>query len=320
LPYLPQTIGVITSPTGAVIRDILHRFEGPFPPPRHRLARAGTGRDCRGRGRERLAGFNAMAEKPDLLIVARGGGSLEDLWPFNDEAIVRAVAASAIPVISAIGHETDTTLIDHVADWRAPDTNGCGRKGRSGAGRTASRNSLRLRPASSGAMLRVLEERKLRLQSAARALPTPDDVVAIVRQKLDNLAQRLPGSLTFNLQRHAVALAGQLGKLSPRLLQQRLVDHQRRVLDAGHRANRALRLNLKHKKDRFGAETKLFQSLGYRSVLARGYALVRGRDNQPIRSSAIVKPGTHLRIEFSDGTLDATADKPPKMPGQGSLF
>lgn len=319
LPYLPETIGVITSPTGAVIRDILHRLKDRFP--RHVIVWPVRvqGDTAAAEVASAIAGFNAMAEKPDLLIVARGGGSLEDLWPFNDEAVVRAVAASAVPVISAIGHETDTTLIDHVSDWRAPTPTAAAEKAVPvRVELVAELASLEARQ--QRAMLRVLEERKLRLQSAARALPTPDDVVAIVRQRLDNLAQRLPGSLTFNLQRHAVALAGQLGKLSPRLLQQRLVDHQRRVLDAGHRANRALRLNLKHKKDRFGAETKLFQSLGYRSVLARGYALVRGRDNQPIRSSAIVKPGTHLRIEFSDGTLDATADKPPKMPGQGSLF
>ena len=120
LPFLPQCIGVITSPTGAVIRDILHRLKDRFP--RHvivwpvRVQGETTGAEVSAA----IRGFNAMVDKPDLLIVARGGGSLEDLWPFNDEIIVRAVAASQIPVISAIGHETDTTLIDHVADWRAP--------------------------------------------------------------------------------------------------------------------------------------------------------------------------------------------------------
>lgn len=319
LPYLPRTIGVITSPTGAVIRDILHRLNDRFP--RHVIVWPVRvqGDTAAAEVVSAIAGFNAMAEKPDLLIVARGGGSLEDLWPFNDEGIVRAVAASAIPVISAIGHETDTTLIDHVADWRAPTPTAAAEKAVPvRVDLIAELASIQARQRR--AMARVLAERKLRLESAARALPTPDDVMAIVRQKLDGLALRLPGALKSNLQRHAVSLAGQLGRLSPKLLQQRIGDHHNRVQSTGQRGTRALRLSYVQKKDRFGSESKLFQSLGYRSVLARGYALVRGADNQPLRSVTAVKPGSRLKIELADGTVDATADKPPKMPGQGSLF
>lgn len=319
LPYLPRTIGVITSPTGAVIRDILHRLNDRFP--RHVIVWPVRvqGDTAAAEVVSAIAGFNAMAEKPDLLIVARGGGSLEDLWAFNDEGIVRAVAASAIPVISAIGHETDTTLIDHVADWRAPTPTAAAEKAVPvRVDLIAELASIQARQRR--AMARVLAERKLRLESAARALPTPDDVMAIVRQKLDGLALRLPGALKSNLQRHAVSLAGQMGRLSPKLLQQRIGDHHNRVQSTGERGTRALRLSCVQKKDRFGSESKLFQSLGYRSVLARGYALVRGADNQPLRSVAALKPGSRLKIELADGTVDATADKPLKMPGQGSLF
>lgn len=319
LPYLPQVIGVITSPTGAVIRDILHRLRDRFP--RHVMVWPVRvqGETAAAEVAAALAGFNAMVQKPDLLIVARGGGSLEDLWPFNDEAIVRAVAASAIPVISAIGHETDTTLIDHVADWRAPTPTAAAEKAVPVRADLVT-EIVSLEARQRRAMARVLAERKLRLESAARALPTPDDVMAIVRQRLDSLAVRLPGSLKGNLQRHAVALAGQLGRLSPKLLQQRLAERQRQVQDSGQRGSRALRLTFMQKKDRFGAESKLFQSLGYRSVLARGYALVRGADGKPLRAAAMVKPGNRLTIEFADGNVGATAEKSSGTSGQGSLF
>jgi exodeoxyribonuclease VII large subunit len=184
LPYLPQKIGVITSPTGAVIRDILHRLNDRFP--RHVLVWPVRvqGETAAAEVVSAITGFNAMAEKPDLLIVARGGGSLEDLWPFNDEAIVRAVAASAIPIISAIGHETDTTLIDHAADWRAPTPTAAAERA------VPVRTDLLAETASllarqRRAIFRVMQERKLRLQSAGRALPNPDDMLAIARQRLD---------------------------------------------------------------------------------------------------------------------------------------
>lgn len=319
LPYLPRTIGVITSPTGAVIRDILHRLNDRFP--RHVIVWPVRvqGDTAAAEVVSAIASFNAMTDKPDLLIVARGGGSLEDLWPFNDEGIVRAVAASAIPVISAIGHETDTTLIDHVADWRAPTPTAAAEKAVPvRVDLIAELASMQARQRRATA--RVLAEQKLRLESASRALPTPDDVMAIVRQKLDGLMLRLPGSLKSNLQRHAVSLASQMGRLSPKLLQQRIGDHHIRVQSTCERGTRALRLSFLQKKDRFGSESKMFQSLGYRSVLARGYALVRGANNQPLRSVAAVKPGAHLEIEFADGVVEATADRPPKVPGQASLF
>lgn len=309
LPYLPRLIGIVTSPTGAVIRDILHRLGDRFPRPVIVWPVRVQGETAAAEVVAAINGFNAMSERPDVVIVARGGGSLEDLWPFNDEAIVRAVAASAIPVISAIGHETDTTLIDHVADWRAPTPTAAAEKAVPvRADLIAEVTSLEARQRR--AIARVMAERKLRVAAAARALPSPDDVMAIVRQRLDAVGQRLPGSLRANLQRHAVALANQRGRLSLRRVQDRLAELQRRIADMGQRRTRAMLQLLTRNRDRFASESKLLQSLSYRSVLARGFAVVRGDDGLPLPLAARVAPGARLSIEFSDGKVAATADTP----------
>ncbi len=316
LPFLPASIGVITSPTGAVIRDILHRLQDRFP--RHVIVWPVRvqGETAAAEVVAALAGFNAMAEKPDLLIVARGGGSLEDLLPFNDEAVVRAVAASVIPVISAIGHETDTTLIDLVADWRAPTPTAAAEKAvpvrAELMAETVSLEARRRR-----AMLRVMVERKLRLQSAARALPKPDDILATARQRLDAAAQRLPGSLRSNLQRHAVLLARQSGRVPPGALRSRTGELHRRLENAGQRGMLAIHVALNRRTDRLSSETKLFQSLNYRAVLARGFAVVRNARKQAVHAAAGVAPSSHITIEFGDGSVGAITDK---VPGQTSLF
>ncbi len=316
LPYLPQKIGVITSPTGAVIRDILHRLQDRFP--RHVIVWPVRvqGETAAAEVVAAIKGFNVMAEKPDLLIVARGGGSLEDLWPFNDEAIVRAVAESDIPIISAIGHETDTTLIDHAADWRAPTPTAAAERA------VPVRTDLLAETASllarqRRAISRVLQERKLRLQSAGRALPKPDDMLAIARQRLDGAAGRLPSSLRSNVQRHRLFLARSAGRLSLNVVRNRIDDGMRRVPDMGKRAERALRQLLAKRSDRFNAEAKLFQSMSYKSVLARGFAIVRDAAGKPLRAAAGVKPNANLSIEFADGEAQVRALKPTD---QASLF
>ena len=316
LPYLPQKIGIITSPTGAVIRDILHRLADRFP--RHVIVWPVRvqGETAAAEVVAAITGFNAMADKPDLLIVARGGGSLEDLWPFNDEAIVRAVAASNIPIISAIGHETDTTLIDHAADWRAPTpTAAAERAVPVRADLLAETASLLARQRR--AISRVLQDRKLRLQSASRALPKPDDMLAIARQRLDSTTARLPASLRSNLQRHNIALARSAGRLSLNTMQNRLAESRRRVPDLAARSNRALRQLLARRKDRFLAEAKLLQAMSYKSVLARGFAVVRDAAGKPVRAAVLVQPGAALAIEFADGDVKVQAIPPTK---QGFLF
>ncbi len=319
LPYLPEVIGIVTSPTGAVIRDILHRLKDRFPRRVIVWPVRVQGDSAAAEVAAAIHGFNAMAERPDVLIVARGGGSLEDLWPFNDELIVRAVAASHIPLVSAIGHETDTTLIDHAADWRAPTPTAAAERVVPVRGELlADLTSLQARQ--SRAILRVMSERKLRIESAARALPTPDDVMAIVRQRLDGLAQRLPAGLRSNLQRHAVLLANQRGRLSIGVVQQRLAELRRRITEARSRQERGVRHIFARQQDRFLGETKLLQSLSYRSVLARGFAVVRGADGKPLHQAADVKPGMRLSIEFADGEVDATSGKKGSDIRQGSLF
>jgi exodeoxyribonuclease VII large subunit len=316
LPFLPEVIGVVTSPTGAVIRDILHRLNDRFP--RHVIVWPVRvqGETAAGEVVAAINGFNAMVKKPDLLIIARGGGSLEDLWPFNDEAIVRAVAASAIPVISAIGHETDTTLIDHAADWRAPTPTAAAEHAVPvRADLLAEMSSLEARVRR--AISRVLQERKLRLQSAGRALPKPDDMLAFARQRLDAAVSRLPQSLTANVQRHGLSLARVSGRLSARPLRERIVERRRKITDFSSRSRRALLQLLARRRDRFNAEAKLLQSMGYKSVLTRGFAVVRDGEGKMLHSATAVKPAAKLSIEFADGKVAAKAEG---GGGQGSLF
>ncbi len=316
LPFLPQRIGVITSPTGAVIRDILHRLKDRFP--RHvivwpvRVQGETTGAEVSAA----IRGFNAMVDKPDLLIVARGGGSLEDLWPFNDEIIVRAVAASQIPVISAIGHETDTTLIDHVADWRAPTpTAAAERAVPVRADLLAEVASLYARQRRT--IVRLLQDRQLRLKSASRALPKPDELLATARQRLDSVSARLPGALKSNLQRHRLALVRTAGKLTLQPLRMNVLQTRQRLVELDRRARRGLTQLVVRRKDRLASETKLFASLNYRAVLARGFAVIRDGNGGPLRQAADVPPATKVIIEFVDGIVQATTLAKPK---QGSLF
>jgi exodeoxyribonuclease VII large subunit len=316
LPYLPRVIGVITSPTGAVIRDILHRLNDRFP--RHVIvwpARV-QGETAGAEVTAAINGFNVMEHKPDLLIVARGGGSLEDLWPFNDEAVVRAVAASSIPIISAIGHETDTTLIDHAADWRAPTPTAAAEKAVPvRIDLLAELASLHARQRR--AIARVMQERTLRLQSASRALPKPDDVLAIARQRLDSAAARLAPALRSNVQRHAVVLARSAGRLSLKPLRDRLAQQRQRTSELSARAKRSLLLSLAKRQDRFISESKLFQSLSYKSVLARGFVIVRDAKGAPVRLAAAAQLASTLSLEFADGMVNVT---PPTKSSQGSLF
>ena len=203
IPYLPVTIGVITSPTGAVIRDIIHRLTDRFP--RHVLVWpvAVQGTECAEQVATAIKGFNNLPPdfpRPDVLIVARGGGSLEDLWGFNEECVVRAVYNSKIPVISAVGHETDTTLIDYVADLRAPTPTGAAEKAvplRADLLRQTQDLGGRLR----SGLLRLIQEKQLRVDSLTRALPNLDEVIPLFIQRLDDSAGRLSRAFDLLMQR-----------------------------------------------------------------------------------------------------------------------
>ena len=202
LPFMPRVIGVVTSPTGAVIRDILHRIEDRFPV--HvivwpvRVQGETSGQEVA----QAITGFNALdpqgpIARPELIIVARGGGSLEDLWGFNDEAVVRAAAESDIPLISAVGHETDWTLIDHASDRRAPTPTGAAEMAvpvKADLAAQVAGLAARLKSAQS----RTLDRRREALRALARALPTLDSVLALPRQRLDRSGQGLGRALQLN--------------------------------------------------------------------------------------------------------------------------
>lgn len=221
IPYLPQVIGVVTSPTGAVIRDILHRLNDRFP--RHVLLWpvAVQGDGAAAQVAAAIHGFNAIAPdgpvpRPDVLIVARGGGSLEDLWAFNEEVVVRAAAASAIPLISAVGHETDTTLIDHAADLRAPTPTGAAEKAvpvrLELVGQVSDRGNRLV-----GGLARGLEERRLRLAALGHRLPDLRRLLDDNRQRLEDRAERLVLALPNLLHRRQAELARLAARLvSPR--------------------------------------------------------------------------------------------------------
>jgi exodeoxyribonuclease VII large subunit len=316
LPYLPQLIGVVTSPTGAVIRDILHRLSDRFP--RHVLVWPVRvqGETSAAEVAAAIRGFNAMANPPDLLIVARGGGSLEDLWGFNEEIVIRAVAESRIPVISAVGHETDTTLIDLVSDHRAPTpTAAAERAVPVRAELLAELASLHARQARG--IARYFDERRTRLRAAGRALPKPDEILALVRQRFDSLATRLPPSLKVNVERHRLALVKTSSRLTLEPIRQRQREQARRLNEIGLRHARAISVRVQGLKDRLSAEAKLFAALNYTSVLARGFALVRDAKDQPVKNAASVSPGQSLKIQFSDDTLTVTA---VGKTAQGELF
>jgi exodeoxyribonuclease VII large subunit len=316
IPFLPQVIGIVTSPTGAVIRDILHRLSDRFP--RHVIVWPVRvqGETAAAEVAAAIAGFNEMELKPDVLIVARGGGSLEDLWPFNEEVVVRAVAASAIPVISAIGHETDTTLIDHAADLRAPTPTAAAERAvpvrADLLAEVASLNARQKRT-----MGRVVGDAKTRLYSAARALPKPDEILALARQRIDGAGAKLPKALKANVQVHALSMARNSGKLNIKPLAQRAQDQRRRLQDLQSRLPRGLTQITQRKADRLKAEIKLLASLSYHSVLERGYAVIRNQAGAPLQGITGLKPPAQLEIEMRDGRIDVAVV--PKKP-QASLF
>jgi exodeoxyribonuclease VII large subunit len=312
LPWLPEVIGVVTSPTGAVIRDILHRLQDRFP----RRVLVWPVR-VQGEGSaEQIAaairGFNALPEggripRPDLLIVARGGGSLEDLWSFNEEIVVRAAAESLIPLISAVGHETDITLIDFAADKRAPTPTAAAEMA------VPVRAELMLDIGSlAGRALaswqRNQEARRTELRAASRALPDAEDVLALPRQRLDHAAERLRRGLRANAQIHRVLFSRIGGRLSPHLLRGGVERRRERLGGFAERVGRSFRNLVAVRRARADRGGELLAAFSYRGVLARGFALVRDGAGQPLRIAAAVSAGMPIEIEFSDGRVGARAD------------
>ncbi|OBZ97073.1 exodeoxyribonuclease VII large subunit [Pararhizobium polonicum] len=389
LPYMPRVIGVVTSPTGAVIRDILHRISDRFPV--HvivwpvRVQGEGSGNEVAAA----IEGFNAFAAdgpiaRPDVLIVARGGGSLEDLWSFNDEAVVRAAAASRIPLISAVGHETDWTLIDYASDQRAPTPTGAAEMAvpvKADLEASVSALSARLK----AAVGRQMDNRRQTVRALTRALPSLDQLLALPRRRFDEASAGLGRGLQMNtankrrtfertaahlrpdmlsnriserrqklaermvraeriverlIQRSASRVSAadaSLRTLPARLLSQ-IQRSQDRLTGLSGRADSALLADIRRRRSTVTAHDRILQSLSYRNVLKRGYALVRDDAGLPIKSAAALAQNQAIAIEFADGSINALttegdASPPPQPvkrraekamatapPKQGSLF
>jgi len=255
LPFLPEVIGVITSPTGAVIRDILHRLADRFP---RRVLVWPVRVQGDGAAEEIAAairGFNALPQhgplrQPDILIVARGGGSIEDLWSFNEEIVARAAADSMIPLISAVGHETDTTLIDYVADQRAPTPTAAAEMAVPVRAELISKLANTARRAFAS-WQRAQEARRTELRSAARALPGADELLSLPRQRLDSAADRLPRALRANAQLHHTAFSRIGARLTPQALRMRIAREDERLISVMRHLWRCIEVDRERRRERY---------------------------------------------------------------------
>ena len=285
LPFLPQVIGVVTSPTGAVIRDILHRLEERCPTHVIVWPVAVQGEGASARIAEAIRGFPSLDPKPDLLIVARGGGSIEDLWPFNEEEVVRAAAECPIPLISAVGHETDTTLIDHAADLRAPTPTAAAEIA------VPVRSELlvqlgEFQHRAQHCLSRRIERSRERFDLTVCRWPEPQAILSPIVQRVDDLGERLPRSLAARAGNARADLNLVSGRLRRELVDQRIA----------------------RMSEQLGALWRLAELAHPDKPLKRGFARVTDRSNQTLTHAPGARAARELRLHFSDGAVDATVD------------
>ena len=313
LPALPRVIGVVTSPTGAVIRDILHRLADRFPTHVIIWPVLVQGEGSAAQISRAVNGFSAMpqdgpATRPDLVIVARGGGSIEDLWAFNDEAVVRAVANCTIPIISAVGHETDTSLCDFAADLRAPTPTAAAEIA------VPVRSDLLQRVGQLGLRIANIVRKRVdlaaeRLEAQRRLMPRLSDLAAPHQLRTDDLAERLRRSLRTRVGKAEIAYSGPAMMLHPRLLTRRVEQGQQRL----------------------DALTRLAGSLHPEAPLKRGFARVTDADGKTIMSRAAAVKAGDVTLRFVDGEVGSVVNgsapprsstPKPNIPtvNQGNLF
>jgi exodeoxyribonuclease VII large subunit len=312
LPFLPRIIGVVTSPTGAVIRDILHRLEDRFPSHVLVWPVRVQGEASAIEVSAAIVGFNKFdgsgpVPRPDLIIVARGGGSLEDLWGFNDEGVARAVATSAIPLISAVGHETDWTIIDLVADFRAPTPTAAAERAvpvRAELLITVTQHGLRV----ATSLRRRIEGDRHRFAGLARGLPRKANILDLPRQRFDNASGRLKQALLANARVHRSAFGRSASRLRPQSVVRAAQAGRDRLIRLERARSRSIGALVDRSRAKLDAQAKLLFTLGYHNVLARGFALVRASDGAMLRRASEVRPGAALDIEFADGHVAAHAD------------
>ena len=311
LPYMPNVIGVITSPTGAVIKDILHRISERFGVHVLVYPVAVQGEGAAEQVAEGINFFNNIENKPDVLIVARGGGSIEDLWAFNEEIVVRAAANSNIPLISAVGHETDTTLIDFASDRRAPTPTAAAEMAVPVKAEIIS-YIMDLKKRGFSSVNRTLENLNNILKARSQALISPKQMLMNMAQRLDDITERLNANISFSIKNTESKLQLFKSQLTPLL-------------------TNSLKLN-SHKIENY---KQLLESYNYKNVMKRGYALVKLEGAGVIKSSKVLNAGDLINVEFYDGSrkavIDGKAQKPEHKPksspskktvsaDQGSLF
>ena len=341
IPAFPAVVGVITSPTGAVIRDILHRIAERWPCRVIVWPCVVQGDAAAGQVAAAIRGFDGMTpdgsiSRPDVVIVARGGGSVEDLWAFNDEALARVVAAASIPILSAVGHETDTTLIDFVSDRRAPTPTGAAEIATPVLADLAwAVADLDRRLTRAGG--RILEDRRTRLRAAARGLPArPEDLLALPQQRLDHAGSRLASGLTRNLAVHERGLITVAGRLTPALLDRAMERRRDRLSAVAARFAPVLPRRIERDEARLTALSRALSGLNPKTPKP-GFARVETGAGAMIAAAAALQDGQAVRLVFADGSRGARIDggdapppppKPPASPprvkapppGQGDLF
>lgn len=327
LPFIPKVIGVITSPTGAVIKDILHRISDRFPRRVILWPVVVQGDAAADQIAAAIEGFNNLTPKdsvprPDLLIVARGGGSLEDLWAFNEEIVVRAAAESDIPLLSAVGHETDVTLIDFASDRRAPTPTAAAEMA------VPVRLELLAQVMDDGSRLvgginRLLGDRRILLEGLVRGLPNLKHMVDEASQRLDDWAERLANGLSVGLSHRNLRLRElAAGLISPG---RRIIAERQRVSSETRALGRAIQGFIKERGMKLDASRALLESYSYQRVLERGFALVRDNAGDNVRSAKSVTSGAELSVRFHDGDVAVqesgarpTTRKPRKRGPGGS--
>jgi exodeoxyribonuclease VII large subunit len=334
IPFLPRVIGVVTSPTGAVIRDILHRIADRFPVHVLVWPVLVQGDAAKDQIANAIQGFNALPEsggvmpRPDLLIVARGGGSLEDLWAFNEEIVVRAAAASDIPLISAVGHETDTTLIDFASDRRAPTPTAAAEMAvpvRSELIAQIADDTARL----IHAMNRRLAESGNQVTGLARGLGDPMARIEQEQQRVDFAVRGIEGGIIARLDRLSDTInrripspmeilartEGRLDTLARGLrlqpVERAIEDGIRNLIRLGATGQRAAERRLVQLSDRLGSLDRVLEANSFERVLDRGFALIRDAEGAPVKAAGDLTDGQGVSLQFRDGARDAVIGSTP---------
>ena len=311
LPKYPISIGVITSPTGAVLQDIKHRISDRFPCNIILWPVPVQGNDAAELIENAILGFNTLDEskiqKPDVIILARGGGSIEDLWCFNEEEVVRAVFQSQIPVISAIGHETDTTLVDYAADMRAPTPTAAAELATPAKDiliAELSENSNRL----DSSIKNIVSMSRERVVSVQKLLPSYQNLFSLKLNEINILAQRLPTAIKIYLQNEITNLQTSSSKLNLKILKEKIKNSQNSLSSLKNQLTNNSKTNLSTQSNRVLSASKLLESLSYKSVIKRGFSVVRNSSNIILTKKTDVLNDKKLNVETKFGTINVTVD------------